>query len=307
MEGEPVRVGAVLTLGRAHRGVKAVRVEIEALGAGVVEHAVQDHPDAQFSRLGAQGPEVLLRPQHGVDPGVVRRVVAVVGGGLKDGAEVQRGDAQIRKIRELGGDARQGPAEKVPVADLAVRVRPPLRRVRPVLVDGAAAHHADGVREGQAAETVWENLVGNAFAKPVGRRGFPVDGQLPGLYPAVVAVAGGIQDAAGAVIPPEVEVIPDQIRQRGGVDRTGEADPVSLGAVTGELDVGLRGGELPPEDQGAVVEALGGQGTAVERHAPAAGDGAEGRFALAAAGVEDKRFTHGKNSSIQEWNRAPWP
>ena len=178
----------------------------------MIEDAVQNYPNPQLSGLGAQGAEVLFRTQHGVDFGVVRRVVAVVGGGLEDGAEVQGGYAQVRQIGELGGDARQRAAEEIPVPHLPVRIGPPLRRIGPVLMDPAVSHHAGGVWEGETAEAVRKNLVGYAGPKPLGREGFLVNRQLPGLHPTIGAVAGGVQDAAGAVIPPEAEVVPDQIR-----------------------------------------------------------------------------------------------
>ncbi len=58
--------------------------------------------------------------------------------------------------------------------------------------------------------------------------------------------------------------------------------------------MGLRTGELPKQDDGAVLEAVGEKGTAVKGHVPAAGNCAERRLAQAVAGVKDKRFTHGK-------------
>ena len=87
-ELEPVVVGTVLTLGCSQGGVEAVGIEVDALRSGMVEHAVQQDADAPFLCLGAEVPEILFSAQHRVDSGIVRRVVAVVGGGFKNRAEV---------------------------------------------------------------------------------------------------------------------------------------------------------------------------------------------------------------------------
>ena len=254
-EAEPVIVGAVLALGRAHGGIEAVGVEIDALGAGVVEHAVQDHPDPLLPGPGAEGPEVRLRPQQGVDLRVVRRVVAVVGGGLEDGAEVDRGDAQGLQVVQVGGHARQGPAEEVPVLDLAA-LGPPGGGLVPVLVDPAVADHAGGVGRGEAAVAVREDLIGHALAKPGGGVALLIDRQLPGDGLTLAAIAGLVQEAAGAVVPPETEPVPHQLRRLEGDEGDGEAGPVLPEAGEGHLRLHLVAGELPAEDDGAVGEAL---------------------------------------------------
>lgn len=96
----------------AHRGIKAVHIKIEALGTGVIKDAVQNHPNAHLSGFGTESAEILLRTQHGVDFGVVRRVVAVVGGGLENRAEIKRCYAQVRQVGEAGGNTGQRTAEK---------------------------------------------------------------------------------------------------------------------------------------------------------------------------------------------------
>ena len=75
-------------MGGAQRGVESIGVEVAALRAGVVEHSVQQHAHTQPARLPAKKFEIFFIPQHGVNPGIVRRVITVVGGGFKDRAEV---------------------------------------------------------------------------------------------------------------------------------------------------------------------------------------------------------------------------
>ena len=295
-EAVPAVPGRVLTLGGAQGGIPAVCIEIDTLRAGVVEHTVQDHPHAPLLRLGAEGTEIVLGPQHGVDLRIVRRIVAVVGGGLKNGAQVQGGDAQGLQIVQLRRDPRQGAAEKVPVADLTVRVRPPLRRVVPVLMDPAAAHQPVRVRHRQAAEAVWKNLVSHAGAEPARRAAFPVDRQLPGICLPVAAITGLIQNTAGAVLPPEAEVIPDQLRLGRGTEDAGKTDPLAGRALQGQLQLLPGAGELTDSDQRTVREMLRGQGTAVKGDRCAADRGAEGLLAQVTAGVKDKGFAHGDRS-----------
>lgn len=85
MEAVPAEVGRVGALGRAQLRVEAIGVEVAAVGAGVVEHAVQNDADAPGVGLPAQGTEIRLRAQQGVNGPVIRRVVAVVAVGLKMG------------------------------------------------------------------------------------------------------------------------------------------------------------------------------------------------------------------------------
>ena len=237
VEAVPAVPGRVLTLGGAQGGIPAVGVEVDALGAGVVEHTVQDHPHAPLRRLGAELPEVLLRAQHGVDLRIVRRVVAVVGGGLKDGAQVQGGDAQGLQIVQLGRDARQGAAEESPGCGSRRPGPAATPACRPSPGGPSGAHQPVRVRHRQAAEAVWKYLVSHAGAEPARRAALPVDGQLPGVRLPVAAVAGLIQHAAGAVLPPEAEVVPDQLRLPRGLQDAGKADPLAGRALQGQLQL----------------------------------------------------------------------
>ena len=90
VEGIPRIIGSLPALGRAQLRIKALSVEIPAVVAGVVEHAVQHHPDAPAAGLPAQGSEVLLRAQHGVNTPVVGSVVSVIAVGFKNGTQIQR-------------------------------------------------------------------------------------------------------------------------------------------------------------------------------------------------------------------------
>ena len=262
----------------------------------MVEHAIQNDPHAPGLGFGAKGLEVLLRAQHGVDGPVVRRVVAVVGGGLKDGAEIQRGDAQRRQIVQLGGDARQRAAEEIPVANLAVRIGPPLWDIIPVFVDPAVSNQALRIRHFQTAESIWENLVSNAGTEPLGGAALPVDSHLPGVDEPVAAVAGFVQITAGAVTPPEAEVVPDQVWLVRGGKGDGEAGAVSRRTGDGEFVLLPDFGEFRVKDNRTVGKALAGHRAAVDGDLPAADHGAERHFAQVAAGVENKRLTHKRDS-----------
>ena len=293
MEVIPIIPGGVLALGGAYRGIEAVVIEIDALGAGVVEDAIQNYPNAPLVGFPAQLRKVLLRAQHGVHMEIIRRVVPVIGGGLKNGAQVQRGHRQGLQQIQLGTDALQAAAEEIPVSDLTVRVRPPLGMIGPPPVDPPVSHHSPGIGNGQAAETIWKYLVSNTLAEPGGRlQMVAVDRQLPAHRIALAAVAGLVQEAAGAILSPEAEVVPDQLRLFRGGKGQGKADTVAVRAGPGQL--GLHGlfGEFMDADQRAVVEILPFQGADMEGHGGSRCHGAVGRLALVTAGIKDKRFTH---------------
>ena len=107
---------------RAHRLIEAGAVKIAAIIARVVKYAVQHHTDTPLLRLAAQLGEILLRTQQRVDGAVIRRVVAVVGGCLEDGVEIEGLYMEGGEIVQLGGDALEIAAEEiaVPAACLGV-------------------------------------------------------------------------------------------------------------------------------------------------------------------------------------------
>lgn len=258
----------------------------------MVEHTVQDHPHPAALCRRAQRPKILFRAQHGIDLGIISGIVAVVGGGLKNGTEIQRGDTHSGQIVQLRGDPRQGTAKKVAVPDVFVGIRPPFRGILPVLMDPAAADQAVRGGKGGAAESIWENLVSNATAEPRRRMALPVDRQLPGIGQAVTAVAGLVQLAAGAIVPPEAEVIPGQFWLCGSGDGAGKADAAGFPSRWPQLHL-LRGaGKFMVQDHGTVGEVLLCQGTAVKSDVLSACDRAKRLFAQFAAGVENKWFAH---------------
>ena len=251
MEAVPVSVRGVRVLCGAHRGIKAVVVEVNALRTGVIEHTVQNDMHPQLMGGAAQSAEILLGAQQGIDLAVIGGIVAVVGGGLENGIQIQRGDPHGSQPCQLGGDAPEGSAEKVPVADLAVRVRPPFRRVVPAAVDPTVSHHPRGICgvAGKAAETIWKNLVCHAGAEPVGEVALPVDGHLPAKGVSIAAVAGPVQEAGGAVRPPEAEIVPHQLRLCRNGNGQSVADPFGLGAFQDHLPFLFPLGELITQHQ----------------------------------------------------------
>ena len=294
MEAVPVEIGGILALGGAYRGIEAVVIEVNALGAGVVEYAVQNDVHPQLMSRAAEGAEILLRAQQGIDLPVVGGIIAMVGGRFKNGIQIQRGNTHGRKPCQLGGDAPEGAAEKVPVADLTVRIRPPLRHLVPAAMDPTVSHHSVRVCgiAGKAAETIWKNLVCHAGAEPVGEVALPVDGHLPAKGVSIAAVAGPVQEACGAVGPPEAEIVPHQLRLRRNGNGQSVADPFGLGAFQDHLPFLFPLGEFMAQHQRAGGKLLGCQGTAVEGDGLAAGNGPEGVLADGTAGIKDKRFAH---------------
>ena len=107
VEAVPAEVGGFPALRRAQLRVVALCVKIPAVAAGVVEYAVNDDAHPPLVGLAAQGTEVLLRAQQGVDAPVIRRVVPVVAGGLENGVEIQRRHVEALEIVQLLRDPRQ--------------------------------------------------------------------------------------------------------------------------------------------------------------------------------------------------------
>ena len=136
----------------------------------------------------------------------------MVGGGFKNGIQVQHGDTQSGQIIQLGGDAIERAAEKVPVSYLAVWVWRPNGLVVPILVDPAVSHQTGGVREGKTAEAVREDLIDHTAAKPQRGGRFLVDGELPALDLPGLLPAGLIQQGRGAIGADQAEMVPEQLR-----------------------------------------------------------------------------------------------
>ena len=279
-EAEPVVPGGVLALIGPRRVEKAVAVEVAAVVAGVVEHAVQDHMHAPLLRLGAQVTEILLRAQQGVHHPVIRRVVAVAAGGVEDGIQVQRGDGQALKIVQLLPDALQAAAEEIAVPPAGSGVRAQPGQVVPVVMYGALSQQSPGIGTGQTAEAIWKNLVCHAPAEPVRRGPVLIDGQLPGLPVGLAAPAVAAQKGAAAVPAGEAEGVPHQLRCVGCGEHAGKAAGAGqqgrFAPAAGKLAEGHRraGGKRLLRRDG-------------EGHRRAAGHRAEGGFVSGVAGIKN--------------------
>ena len=253
----PLVVGTVLGLAGPVLRVGTVPVEVPAHIALMVEHAVQHDADAQLVGGVAQGAEILLVSQHGVDLLIVAGTVAVVLRGLKDGAEVEGLHPQAVEVGQLLHDPLQIAAEEIPVAHLAVGVGPVLRLLPPAGVDGASPRHAGGVGHSGAAEAVGEDLIGDALPKPAGYHiGAVVHRQLVGAQLLLAAVQAG-----------QAEGVPHQAYMVPGVQGDPEHVPVAVDAVPGhgQLQPPLLGG-LEVGDEHRLGKALRPEGAQGERH-----------------------------------------
>ena len=182
----PAVVRGILALPRADVRVAARCGEIAAVVAGVAEHAVQQDLDPKLMRLAAQGGKVGVRPQQRVHVQVVRRVVTVVGMGLKDGVQIDGIHAQRRDVGQLLRDPAQVAAVVIVVGDPAGLVRQVDRQLTFVPVEDPVPGHAR-LRRAGIAEAVRENLVDDPALEAVGRaKRRVVNRQLP-LFGAVHA------------------------------------------------------------------------------------------------------------------------
>ena len=303
----PAKIRALLALVRAQAGIAAIAVEVDAVGPGVGEDAIQHDADAQFLRRGAQGAEVLRRAQHGVDFVIVPGVVAVVGAGLEDGVTVDAAHPQGFQLRQPLDDPLESAAVEV-VGDI---LRLPLpggifdRLVpAPVRLDAAAPSPvaADAALEAVAAGgvAVGEDLVQHRALGPVRGGESPVvdrDAPGPGLAADQAVPAKG--QRAG-----QAEGIVDQPRLRGGGDPGGQ-QPVGIPAhgvqlaVHGQLRLHIVRGLEPQRHplaafhrpEGAAVQVVIGQVQQLCR--PVREDGDEEQPVLHRAGTQGQVFRHG--------------
>ena len=184
---KPIGIGRVraLLVGLPGAGlpIGAVAVEVAAVCAHVVEHAVEHDGDAQLGGLVAQHAEAPLVTEHGVDGKEVRRVVAVAAARLEDGVEVERRDAHVGQAREVVADAEEGAAIEVPRGDAAGGVPlvgglgvPPLhdaaaragQTVLGVVAVQAARRLGKLAPVGAPAIAIGEHLVDDARGEPCG-------------------------------------------------------------------------------------------------------------------------------------------
>ncbi len=80
----------------------------------MVEDAIQDNAHAVTVRQVEQGVKISHTAQLGVDLVVIRGIVAVVGGGVKNGVEVDRVHPQVEDVVEALDDTPQVAALKSP-------------------------------------------------------------------------------------------------------------------------------------------------------------------------------------------------
>ena len=296
MEAVPVEIERILTLGRPQLRVEAFGVEVAAVAAGVVEYAVQQHPDAPPVGLPAQLAEVLLRPQHGVDAAVIGGVVAVIAVRLENGTQIQRGDGETLQIVQLGNNSQQASAEVVVVANFARFIGLPLGGVVPTLMHQSLPHHAVAVRHRQPAEPVGKDLIRHPPAEPVGGMGGLIHRQLPSLTVRLTAAAIASQPEEGAVGPPHPEGVPDQLRLHRCRQHTAPAI-----AGGGEGNLLLQPGKFLPYQQAARLQRLIGPQS--KTHLGAAGHGAEGILISKITGIEPNRHGQEPLSSTEYFRR----
>ena len=278
MEVVPAVIGRLLALRRAEVVIKAVGVEIDALSPRVVEDTVEHHVDAALFRLRAERAEVRFIAEQRVNALIAGGVVAVVGRGLEDRAEVECRHTERDEVVELFRDPLQVTAEKVAARDLALGVRAVFGKLIPIFVQRARADKACNITRFSAAEAVGEDLIRHAAAEP--RRRFVcvvVDRELPGLDRVPRAEAVFTVAARAAVRPRETKVVPDELH----VIRRGED------AAIDDVAVLLRGsklhrrpliGKLAVSKQLTARDRRAALGAKAERDIGAAGHRAKGRF-----------------------------
>jgi hypothetical protein len=136
-------------------------VERQEAAAGVVEHAIEDHAHAAGVGRVEQRPQGRVAAQHGIDGGVVVRVVAVVAGRREDRVQVDRRDPQVGQVVE----AIDEPQEVAPLVAVDGRRRRP--RLEPTRLRHTPT----------AGEAVREHLVEHGMPNPIG--GIDVEGHGP--------------------------------------------------------------------------------------------------------------------------------
>lgn len=178
VEGEPVPVARVL----AHEGavgVVSVLVEVEGVCPHMVEDPVEDDGYATGAGLRAEAREGLLVAQHGIDPQVVGRVVAMAGGCLEDGVKVDDRDAHGLEVGQLLAYAIQGSPVEVPDGDASIGCAVIAGIGAPVLDQPALGTPARRSERGRdpllpplpTGKAIREDLVGDATLVPLGQLG----------------------------------------------------------------------------------------------------------------------------------------
>ena len=189
---------------------------------------------------GAQGGKILVGAQQWIGFQVVGRIVAVVGVGLKNGVQVNAGNAQLFQVRQLLLDARKIAAVIVHVqVAIALLIGPKIRLA-------GFIRTVNAVRKGQRLvgyaliKAVREDLVHRTVFDPV--RGLEVrlvHRQLPiqAIHPGQLTFpVGGAVNLAEIRV--QVKVVKVQTRRGGG---DGKGKVVLLGCLARELHAVMHG------------------------------------------------------------------
>ena len=75
--------------------VKSARIEIAAVFADVIEHAVQNHVNPVCMQLLQKFCKIIFCSEHRIDFHVIVGIVAMVAGCLKNGIQVDHRDAKL--------------------------------------------------------------------------------------------------------------------------------------------------------------------------------------------------------------------
>ena len=217
VEGVPAVVGGFLGIVRAHGRERALPVKVQAVGAGVRIHAVQNDPDAPLVGSVAESGKIRLGAEKRVGGFVVAGVVAVAGKTLGNGVEVENGDAKTGDVVHFLGDAPEIAAEKVVVQNLTVGSRLPVHLIVPVLMNGVGLQLSGQVGLAAGVEAVGKYLINGRALRPV--RGGEIRGdaaQLPEVTGLHVGVVSLLEQAEAAALSIDDEIVEKQAGEGDG-------------------------------------------------------------------------------------------
>ena len=233
----PARIDGIAAVIRAAAGIVLEAVEVAAVRARVGKHAVEHDADAARSGGSTQLLEVRVRAEDRIDLPVISGVIAVVGGALEDGVEIQHRHAELLQIGQPVRDAAQRAAVEVDGRIFALGgVGLPLDRLLPIgvrmhgLLHAAVVLHA-ALRGGGAVarKAVGEDLIHHAGAKPFRRRkAGAIDRQPPAVLRLVTKagmppVRRSAEVADAAVVARDAEAVAQRLRCSGHGHGRGKA------------------------------------------------------------------------------------
>ena len=265
-KGIPAVVRGILAVAGAGAGEGMFPVEIYAIRAGMGEHAVQNHPNAEFLPLRAQGGKVGLRAEGGVDLEIIRGVVFMIGGGEEHRVQIQRRYPQGGDVGQLLPNAQKIAAEEIVGGVIAVGGKGKLRLFVPVRMQFSPAGEVSAPEE-----PVGHDLHHHPVAHPGGGfvggvvdgdliRGGLVGVNLPGAAQIIPGVAV-IHAAADEIIPQDAGLF----RQGEGVFKTAgdRMHGVEIGVIVHpEAHNGVRRVGLQKQPHGRAA-GLGSGGAAI--------------------------------------------